>query len=60
MKCPYCKVRSSLDSELIFQTQHGATNQTVTKWDNGWYRCEECGLSGPKNVIEDIAIFLED
>jgi len=59
MKCPFCWSRHEVDTELKFERAKGITNQTVDKWDNGGYYCLECGLAGPKNVIETLSFLLK-
>ena len=59
MKCPFCWLRHEIDTELKFERAKGITNQTVDKWDNGGYYCLECGLAGPKNVIEALSFLLK-
>jgi hypothetical protein len=58
MKCPYCKVVNEQDIELVFERPKSITNQTIDKWDRGAYYCTECGLAGPKNVIERLAFII--
>jgi hypothetical protein len=59
MKCPNCQFINEIDTDLEFERARGIRNQTVDKWDNGTYYCLECGLTGPKNMIERLAAIFE-
>lgn len=59
MKCPNCQFINEIHTHLKFERARGITNQTVDKWDNGTYYCLECGLTGPKNMIERLAVIFE-
>ena len=60
MKCPNCQFINEIDADLSFERASGTLrNQTVDKWDNGTYYCMECGLTGPKNMIERLVAIFE-
>lgn len=59
MNCPYCRSYHDVEVELVFKNPPNITNQTVDKWDLGGYYCLECGLAGPKNLIENLDVMLE-
>ena len=58
MNCPFCYYLYGEDVEMKELRPTGAGGQQVTQFSDGAFRCDECGLFGPKQVIETIEYFV--